>query len=243
VKETPYRVKGSWHQAIRGVQRARPSVLIQGVVPPAILWLLVGMFHRFSPSFLIRSGVPLPILATGAVLSGIIARRRSGRRKSHIALARYRALFNMMYTALFLVTLSGYFLLGALGLTTTSRGMLGAFPELALALYLFSAIAAALWSPQSLPRSKADDGVAFARDAKWLPWLLGMQGALVGLGVLLGTFAARFQDVWSALALGGLAALGASLCVTFGILMLYRFVFLALHSIPPEVQEEFGLKD
>jgi len=31
--------------------------------------------------------------------------------------------------------------------------------------------------------------------------------------------------------------------VTFSILMLYRFIFLALHPIPPEVQEEFGLKD
>jgi hypothetical protein len=148
----------------------------------------------------------------------------------------------MMYPVLFLLTLSGYFLILALGIASTSTGIPSAYPTLTVALYVLSAIAAIVWSPRSLPRSKSDDDMAIARSARWLPWLIGMQGSLVGIGVFLGVFAARSRAAWGPLALSGLGALGATLCVTFSILMFYRFAFLALHPVPIEVQEEFGLR-
>ena len=243
MKETPYTIVGSWHQAIKGLQQSRPSAMLGGVMAMTVIWLVAGLYQGFSTSALVRSGIPIPILAVVVAVFWGIAKSRSGPMRHQLALAKINALVSMMYPVLFLLTISGYFLIIALGTTNTSGGLPGAYPRVIVALYVLSAIAAILWSPRSLPRSKADDEMAFARSAKWLPWLIGMQGTLVGIGVFLGVFVARSQSNWGVLALGGLATLGALLCVTFSILLLYRFVFLALQPVPLEVQEEFGLKD
>jgi hypothetical protein len=216
--------------------------MLSGVIGATLIWLVTGLFQSFSSVF-IRGGIPLLILATVAIVSRITAKSRSGSKRRHLALARFNVLVNMMYIVLFLLTLSGYFFMGALGTATTSGGLPEAYVNFIAALYVLSAIAAILWSPRSLPRSESDDEKAFARSAKWLPWLIGMQGSLVGIGVFLGVFAAQSRNNWSIIALAGLATLGAVLCVTFSILLFYRFVFLALQPVPPEVQEEFGLKD
>lgn len=243
MKNSSCALQGSWRQALKGLQQARPSAMLWGLFAPAMLWLIVNMFHRFSVPALTRSGILLPVLAVVAVISSLLDRMRSGPRACRLRLAQISALLNLLYVVLFLLTLSVYMLMGALEVSKSSGRLPDSYPGLILALYVLSALAAALWSPRSLPISKADDEMAFGRSARWLPWLVGMQGALVGLGVFLGTFAARYEDAWSALAMGGLAALGASLCVTFGVLMLYRFVFLALHPIPEKVKQEFGLNN
>lgn len=242
MKETPYPIVGSWRQAIRGLQQSRPSAMLSGVLGLTLMWLVTGLVQGFSSSVLIRSAIPLPILATVAIVSSIIAKSRSGRKRRYLAVARVGVLVNMMYVVLFLLTISGYFLLGALGMATNYEGLPGAYVTFIVASYFLSAVAAIVWSPRSLPRSEADDKMAFARSAKWLPWLIGMQGSLVGIGVLLGVFAARSRNNWGIIALVGIATLGALLGVTFSILLFYRFVFLALQPIPLEVQEEFGLK-
>ena len=243
MKETPYAIVGSWHQAIKGLQQSRPSAMLGGVMATTVIWLIASLYQGFSVSALVRSGIPIPILAGVAAVFWGMTRSRSGPKRHRLALARINALVGMMYPVLFLLTLSGYFLIIALGIANTSRGIPSTYPTLTVALYVLSAIAAIVWSPRSLPRSKSDDEMAFARSAKWLPWLIGMQGTLVGIGVFLGVFAARSQSSWGMLALGGLGTLGALLCVTFSILLLYRFVFLALQPVPLELQEEFGLRD
>ena len=217
--------------------------MLGGVMAMTVIWLIASLYQGFSASTLVRSGIPIPILAGVAAVFWGMARSRSGPKRHQLALARISALVSMMYPVLFLLTLSGYCLIIALGIANTNRGIPSAYPTLTVALYVLSAIAAILWSPRSLPRSKADDEMAFARGARWLPWLVGMQGTLVGIGVFLGVFATRSQSNWAMLALGGLATLGALLCVTFSILLLYRFVFLATQPVPLEVQAEFGLKD
>jgi len=205
MKETPYRVEGSWDQALRGVQRARPSAMLSGVVVPALLWLVAALYTGFSSTGLVRTGLPLPILAAVALASIVLSRFRSGRKTKDLTLTKLNALVNTIYIGLFLLTISGYFLIAALGTAATIEGLIGAIPGLILALYVLSAMAAVLWSPRSLPISKADDEMALSRSATWLPWLVGMQGFLVGLGVLLGTFASHDQGGWGALALSGLA--------------------------------------
>lgn len=242
MKETPYPIVGSWHQAIKGLQQSRPSAMLGGVMAMTVIWLVAGLYQGLSTPALVRSGIPIPILAVVAAVFWGMARSRSGPKRHQLALARINALVSMMYPVLFLLTISGYFLIIALGTVNTSGGLPGAYPTLIVALYVLSAIAAILWSPRSLPRSKADDQRAFARGARWLPWLIGMQGSLVGIGVFLGVFAAQSRNNWGIVALGGIATLGALLGVTFSILLFYRFVFLALQPIPLEVQEEFGLK-
>ena len=241
MKETSYPIVGSWRQALKGLEQARPSAMFSGVIGAALFWLVTGLFQRFSSPLFIRGGIPLPILATVAIVSRITAKTRSGSKRRHLALARFNVLVNMMYIVLFLLALSGYFLMGALGVATTGGGLPETYATFIAALYALSAIAAIIWSPRSLPRSQSDDEKAFARSAKWLPWLIGMQGSLVGIGVFLGVLAAQSPNSWSLIALAGLATLGAVLCVTFSILLFYRFAFLALKPVPQEVQKEFGL--
>lgn len=235
-------VPSAWRGAIRALQLARPTMALGGLFVVAVFWLLTGLRPGFSRSSLLRDALPLPPLLILAVVSTVMQLVRRRRSRADLVLTSWVVLVNTLTGGFFLVTLSAYSLLLAIQATTRGLDYPAAIPAFVVGLYAFSTVSAVVWSPRSIPMSRADDDQAAARDVKWLPLILGAQASLIGLGVFLSAFAARTKPDYGYLWLGGVSALGAAFMVFFGVLFVYRFVFLALHPIPPEVQEEFGLR-
>lgn len=243
MNEPNYGIVSSWRSALKDLPQRRPSATISGLFAPAVFWLLSGLFTRPSLAGLLKSGIPLVFLMVLALASYIVLRNYRNRRRRDATSTRLTALVNIMFAGPFLVVISAYSLQLALALTALEPPLPPVVSISIVGLYLFSAFAAILWCPWSLPRSKLDDELATTRQFKWLPWLIGTQASLVGLGVFLGAWLMHEEYSWESLLWAGLGTLCAVLTVTFGILFLYRFIVLALHPIPQEIREEFGLRD
>lgn len=151
------------------------------------------------------------------------------------------ALAHRAYFGVMLLSLSAYLLRVATDFATQLTELPPWIVSSLLALYGLSAAAAVAWAPSSLPRSAEDDAQAAQRGMRWLPWVIGLQGALIGLGVFLGAWFMHNEISLGGLFFVGLSSLAAFLMVMFGILGLHRFVVLALNPIPPEIQDEFSL--
>lgn len=237
-----YPVRSAWRGAIRALRGAQPGIFLTGQIVPVVFWLLVAWGAGFSRDVLVRAAVPLPFLVMLGLLSTLIQRFGLRRRQGDLKLTRWIVLINNALGGLYLITLSGYVLRLSVSQAAGERALPPITADFIVGLYVVTALYGILWSPRSVPRSKADDDQAAARDVKWLPWILGAPGALVGISVFLSTWAARSsvpgKDVW----LVCVTAFGAMFMIFFGVLSLYRFIFLALHPIPPEVREEFGLR-
>lgn len=239
-----YPVEAAWRSAVQGVRESRPGAMFTGLIPLLILWLLAAAHTGFSRASIVQTGTPLAILlALGA--ASAVNHIRWKRRRAHLGLTRWTVFINASIVSLYLLTLSGYFL--QLSLAVATSGMYRLFlSSWALALmvgvYAFSAAAAIVWSPRSIPVSKGDDDQATVRGARWLPWILGAQGSAVGIAIFLSMISARGKLAGGWLWLVGVGTLGAAFMVFFGVLMFYRLIFLVRHPVPAVVQEEFGLR-
>lgn len=237
-----YPVEGAWRGAIRALRGAQPGIFLTAQIVPVIFWLLVAGYEGFSRDVLVQAALPLPFLFTMGVLSTLIQRFGLRKRRADLRLTKWTVLINTALGGLYLLTLSGY----ALRLSLSSAGAERALPSIASGLiagsYAVTFLFAIIWCPWSVPRSKADDEQAAARDVKWLPWIAGLQASVLGWGVFLSVWAARSNAAGKDLWLVALGTFGALLTVFFGVLFFYRFIFLALHPIPLKVQEEFGLR-
>lgn len=239
-----YPVESAWRAAVHAVRGARPSVFLTGLVGPIFFWLLAAADAHFSRASMVQAAVPLPVLLALGIAS-TVNHIRLKKRRADLGLTRWTALISASLASLYLFTLSGYLLQLSLVTATSELYSLVLSPwslGLIVGLYAFSALAAIVWSPRSVPTSKADDDQAMERNASWLPWILGAQASAVGMGVFLSMLSARGKLAGEWLWLVGVGTLGAAFMVFFGIVMFYRFIFLALHPIPPEVKEEFGLR-
>lgn len=237
-----YPVQSAWRGAIRALRGAQPGIFLTGQIVPVIFWLLVVWYESFSRDAWFQSAAPLPFLIALGLLSTLAQRFGLKKRRNNLRLTRWIVLLNNALGGLYLITLSGYTLRLSIAVAAAERALPSLTGGLILGLYVATAAYGVLWSPRSVPRSKAADEQAATRDIKWLPRILGAQGALVGISVFFSTWAARSRspgkDVW----LVCLTVFGALFMVFFGVLSMYRFIFLALHPIPPEVREEFSLR-
>ena len=152
------------------------------------------------------------------------------------------ALAHRAYFGVMLLSLSAYFLRVATDFATQLTELPPWVVSSLLALYGLSAAAAIAWAPSSIARSAEDDAQSAQRGMRWLPWVIGLQASLVGLGVFLGAWFMHNEISLGGLFFVGLSSLAAFLMVMFGILGLYRFVVLTLNPIPPEIQHEFGMR-
>lgn len=241
-KQEIYLVESGWRGALQALRQARPTAALGGVIAVAVFWVLAIPNGHVSGAALTKSALPIAPLLALAVASSVAQRSRSGGRRSDLALTRLNVLVNTMNAGLLMLTLSAYSLQIGLSFASPDLPLRLAASGFAVGLYLLSAISGVLWCPRSIPSSKADEDQAAVRDVKWLPWIMGAQGSLVGIGVFLGVWMTHNPSAWDDLLMIGLSSLLSMLTVFFGILFLYRTGFLALNPIPPEVQEEFGLR-
>jgi hypothetical protein len=191
---------------------------------------------------LVKLLIPIPLMLLLGVI-GIVA-LRSTRKSGFLILRRQRltALLHRMFFVAMLLSISAYLLRIAVEFTTRYTEL----PSLAatgqIILYGVSVLLGILWAPSSLPRSVTDDATSAERGARWIPWVVGIQSAMVGLGVFLGAWFMHDEVTWGGLLLVGLSTLTAMLIVTGSILGFYRFLILALNEIPPQLREELKLR-
>lgn len=153
--------------------------------------------------------------------------------------SRVVVLTHQAHSVLAILALSFYSLVLAQQMALRVGARMGA----ALAIvYVLSGMAGVVWGPRSLPQSADDDGEATRRDVKWLPWVMGLHGSLVNLGVFLGIWATQGSGSWAYYLVGGLGALAALITVTLGFVSLYRLTVLASHPIPDEAFSASGLR-
>ena len=237
-----YSIRSVWRGVLEDIPKRRPSFFLTSFVAPFVGWLMVAMLVHFESDELTRISVPLPlILALGLVSAGSLRLARRNKFRD-LRQQKYVALLNSLYYGVMLLSLSAYFLRVALDYGWQYSNLPSWFGPALLAFYAFTALATTAWSPFSLPRSPVDDAIAAQRAVKWLPWVMGLQGSLIGLGVFLGAWLMHDEVSWEGLLLLGLASLCALLLLAVTILGVYRFFILAFNPIPPELQEEFGLK-
>ncbi|MGH2605060.1 MAG: hypothetical protein ACRDG5_00575, partial [Anaerolineales bacterium] len=229
-----YPVLSAWRSAVRGVRQTRPGAMIAGLVVPVVCWLLVTAYSGFTAAATLQAAVPLPFLLILALASSLTHRFGSRKRRANLWVTRWTVLIDSSLVSLYLLTLSGYMLRLSVAVAAGERALPSLASGVIVGMYVGTALFGILWSPRSVPRSKADDDQAAARDAKWLPRILGAQGSLIGIGVFLSILSARSdspgKDLWIVI----LGLIGAMMTVFIGVLIFYRFIFLALHPIPPE---------
>jgi len=238
-----YSVQSLWRGILRDISHRKASFFISSLVAPMIMWVALGMALKFESQELFRTSIPLLLMMPIGILSAVILRSSRGRWIKDGRVQRITALIHGIYYGVALISLSAYFL--RIAIETGQRYLKLPFlvyPGL-LALYLLSGLAAAAWSPYSIPRTRADDDLAAKRGIRWLPWAMGVQGSLIGLGVFLSAWLMHNEVAWEGLLVVGLASLCATVLLMVTILGFYRFFILALYPIPKEIQEEFGLKN
>ena len=237
-----YPVKALWRGVLEDIPRRRASFFLSSFFAPLVFWLMLGMATRFDKQELVRGSVGVvAVAAFGVISAGLLgsARRRKYR---HIGRQRVVGLVHSIHYGVMLLSLATYSLRVAIDYAAGYTQLPFWIQPGLLALDGFSALAAAAWAPSSLPRSAEDDTLAARRGVRWFPWVMGLQGSLIGLGVFLGAWFMHNEVSWGGLFLVGLLSLGAMLFLAVSILGLYRFFVLALNPISPELQEKFGLR-
>ena len=237
-----YSLQSLWRGILRDIPHRKASFFISSLIAPVIMWLALGMAVKFDSRELVRTSIPVLIMTPIGILSAVILRSTRGRRIKDGRSQRITALIHGIYYGVALISLSAYFL--RIAIETGQRYLnlpFQVYPGL-LALYLLSGLAAAAWSPSSIPRTQADDDLAFRRGIRWLPWAMGIQGSLIGFGVFLSAWLMHNEVAWEGLLVVGVASLCATVLLMVTVLGFYRFLVLALYPIPKEIQEEFGLR-
>lgn len=239
---TAYPVEAAWRGALQDIRQRRASFFTYGLVAPLVFWLVVIMLARFDSDVILRALIPVVALLPIAVLSAVLLQRArrhafAGKRQQQVI-----AVLHRLYYASMLLSLSAYILRAGTYYAAELTSLPYWVTPALFVLYFASAIAAGLWAPSSLPRSAEDEALAARRGARWLPWVIGAQGSLIGLGVFLGAWFMHNDVSWADLFLLGLSAFGSMFLVMLSVIGIHRFFVLATNPIPPGVEQEFGLK-
>jgi len=237
-----YSIQSLWRSVLRDIPKRRASFFISGAIAPLVLWFLVAMLVHFQIEEIKLAAIPIVLLLPLGLVAAFSLRTARSHRFRDGRLQRWTALVHSLFYGAFLLTLSTYFLRVAIesGARYSSLPFF-VYPGL-LVLYGLTMVASAIWGPSSLPRSQADDDLAASRGVRWLPWVMGCQGSLIGLGVFLGAWLLHDDVPWGVLLVIGTSSLAAIVGLGVSTLGIYRFFILALHPIPEELQEEFGLR-
>ena len=230
-----YALKSLWSSALRALPFRKASFFVTSLVAPGVLWLLGAALAGIGTPISVVGLAGLVLLGVLAVSSSLLQVRWKSRAGSARPSTRVVISTQQAYYSLMILFLSFYCLVFALQIALRVES---AFYISILLIYVLSAVAGALWAPRSLPKAPEDDALAARREVRWLPWVLGAQGALISLGVFLGVWLSRDGGTWTYFLGMGLAALSAMLMVTLGIVMVYRFAILALRPIPSEALKD-----
>lgn len=222
-----------WHWHLRDLRRRRPSWFLESQGLPFLFWGILVGFKWFDVQFLALTALLLiPVAFLGwssyALLRGLKA--RSGYNNDRV---RVSVLVNSLYFATAGAVTSAYMLGIALHVVSTLPHLDVPLRNILIGLYIVSGIASLAYSPWSMTRSIEDEQRSRQREGRWLPWALGCQGLLVGIGVFLGSWFLHEDISWEAILLAGLATLGALLLITFSMIGFHRFVILAGSHLPP----------
>jgi len=230
-----YALKALWTSALRDLPFRKASFFVTSLIAPSVLWLLGAALAGLGTPISMVGLAGLGLLAVLAVSSSLLqvrwkSRTRSAKPSTRVVISTHQAYYSLM-----ILILSFYCLVFALQIAHRVEGF---FYDGILLIYVLSAVAGALWAPRSLPKTPEDDALAARREVRWLPWVMGAQGALISLGVFLGVWLSRDGAAWTYFLGMGLAALSATLMVTLGLITIYRFAILALRPIPSDALKD-----
>ncbi len=222
-----------WRWHLRDLRHRRPSWFLENQGVPVFCWGILGGFKSFDAQFLALTALPLIPIAFLGWSSYFLLRRLKGRRSKGDDTMRLTVLVNSLYYGTVLAVTSAYMLGIALHVVSTLPHLGVPLRDILIGLYVVSGIASLAYSPWSMARSIEDEQKAREREGRWLPWALGCQGLLVGIGVFLGSWFLHEDISWEPILLGGLATLGALLLISVSMIGFQRFVILA-RSEPPK---------
>lgn len=230
-----------WRGALQGVRTSRASFFTTSLVAPLVCWGLVVLLSGFNGGVVIKTLLPvLAMVPIGVASSITVNTLRKGGTKAAAAYRRVALLLRVYYVTI-LLEMSVYLLIMGIYFTAGLPSRTKWVAPALLVMFLSSILAAIVWAPSSLPRTAEDDAIADRRAARWLPWVMGLQGALIGIGVFFGAWIMHDDTPWGGLLAAGLSSLLALLLVLIGVLGIHRFVVMVMNPIPAEVQKEFGL--
>jgi len=217
----------AWQSELAMRETRNPSWVLRALVAPAAFWLGLNMWSRFQPAMIVKSSLALGVLVFYASCCFLALKtlwpHRAGNRRSDI-LAR---LVLVQYSSITLFWLSAASLSVAvlgmenLPLLEAASGTIGA------AWFALIGGAAIAIAPGAVRVSEKGRSEMAAREVKWLPYALGCQGLLVGIGVFLGAFLMRGSGHSGVLFVSGLSLLGSGLLEFFGVIGSCRFIILA----------------
>lgn len=239
MKIEAFALKTIWASALRDLPFRKASFFVTSLIAPGVFWVLGAALAGFvKPISLVGLGglAALAILGIGSSLLQMQwnSRGKTGRPSSRTVISFHQAYYSCM-----VLILSFYCLI--LALQFALRVMVP-FHSGLIVLYSLSALAGVFWAPHSMPSKTQDVALAASREARWLPWVIGIQSAAISLGVFLGVWFSRGGGTWAYFLVLGLSALFALIMVTLGISLFYRFLVFAFIPPPAEALNESGVK-
>jgi len=222
-----------WRWHLRDLPQRRPSWFLSSQMVPLLFWALFNGLRSFEPRWATLSALlMIPVVCAGAASFALLRSLKGQRGASKERLLRTGVLASSLYYTIAGAVTSAYMLGIALEAAAELRqGAVGA-RWILLVMYALSALLSLVYSPHTLVRSEEQERESRQRESRWLPWALGCQGFLVAAGVFLASWLLHGEFSWESLLLGGLAALGALILVTFSMIGLHRFFVLAGSPIP-----------
>lgn len=216
-----------WGSGMEYARKVDRYWILKTLLVGFVYWLILGIQASFRIQTLVVPSILLGLFLTYAIgLYLFIEIRGLNGRLSENRL-RLKALLLQNYNSFVLVWMS-------IGSLAAARGFILSFPRLQHALstallvtYAISFGLASLWAPRSIPNSSQGLEEAQRGDAKVMPYLIGCQGSVVGIGAFLSAWLLHDSSAWgSILAASLFSVLALFLCV-FGVLGLYRFILMA----------------
>jgi len=228
-----------WINALIDLPKRRASFFLTSLIAPLVFWLSGAVLAGIGAAVSLAGLAILILLAIIAVSSYLLLIRWKSRGSSERPSTRLVVTLHQFYYALMILGLSYYLLILAL---QASIRLEGPWFQAILIIYALSAVAGLLWAPRSIPRETEDEAAVIARDVGWLPWVLGVQGAIVSIGVFLGVWISHGQGVWTHFLIMGMGTLASLFMITMGFSIIYRSMLFAAGPIPGPALIATGVK-
>lgn len=226
-------INNIWRWHLRDLPHRRPSWFLSSLIVPTAFWAFLVAIAPLQGWLELMLLLPLFVIAAIGVTSffGLIAYREACRRD--LRSVRRLVLVNSLYYAGAGLVSSAYLLGIAAALVARLPGLPFNLGGAFLAAYLLTGLASALFAPHTLVTTPREEVEAQEREASLLPWALGCQGFLVGMGVLLGSWFLQVNTSWEVLLGVGFSALASLVLLTLAMVGMHRFVLL-LRTYPPD---------